>query len=157
MGTRWLTAKQQQSWRAYLIGSARLTERLEHDLRAHGLSLSEYEILVRLSEAPERTLRMAELAESVHHSRSRLTHAITRMERSGAIKRRHCDQDRRGVWAQLTEEGYARLVEIAPVHVQSVREAFVDLVDPDDFEAIGRAFRLVAEHTKCPTAASDED
>jgi DNA-binding MarR family transcriptional regulator len=154
MGTRWLTAKQQQIWRAYLIGSARLAERLERDLRANGLSLSEYEILVRLSEAPDRALRMAELADSVHQSRSRLTHTITRMELSGAIERHTCDHDRRGVWARLTDEGYARLVEVAPIHVAGVREAFVDLVDPADFEAIGRAFGLIAEQAKDQAAST---
>lgn len=148
MGTRWLTAEQQQIWRAYLFGSARLTERLERDLRAHGLSLSEYEILVRLSEASDRALRMAELAESVHQSRSRLTHTIARMEQAGTIERHTCDEDRRGVWARLTDEGYDRLVELAPIHVAGVRDAFVDLAEPVDFEAIGRVFSRVADHSK---------
>lgn len=140
---RWLTAEQQRVWRAYLLGTARLLDRLESDLRGVGLSLAEYEIMVRLSEAPERTLRMAELAESVQHSRSRLTHTVCRMEANGLVERLPCASDRRGVLARLTDKGYARLVEVAPLHVTGVREAFVDLVSPEDFAAIGRAFDAV--------------
>ena len=77
---RWLTAEQQRVWRTYLLGSARLSERLDADLRKSGLDLPEYEILVSLEEAPDRRLRMSELAAAVHQSRSRLTHTIARME-----------------------------------------------------------------------------
>jgi DNA-binding MarR family transcriptional regulator len=86
---------------------------------------------------------MAELAESVHHSRSRLTHTISRMESAGLVERRSCPSDRRGVLAKLTDEGYERLVEAAPIHVAGVRDGFVDLVSDADFEAIGRAFKAV--------------
>ncbi|REF37745.1 MarR family winged helix-turn-helix transcriptional regulator [Thermasporomyces composti] len=146
---RWLTAEQQRVWRNYLVGTACLMERLENDLRGIGLSLAEYEIMVRLSEAPERTLRMAELAASVHHSRSRLTHTVCRMEAMGLVERLPCPSDRRGVLARLTDAGYARLVEAAPIHVAGVREAFVDLVSPEDFAAIGRAFEAVRRASGC--------
>lgn len=141
---RWLDAEQQAVWRAYLTGAARLTERLEHDLHAHGLSLAEYEVLVRLSEAPNRQLRMSDLASMVSLSRSRLTHTAARMETAGLVRRTSCPDDRRGIFAQLTEEGYQRLVVAAPDHVAGVREAFVDVVDPADLVALGRAFRAVA-------------
>ena len=86
--TRWLTAQQQHAWRAYLVATTLLTERLDRDLREqHELSLPEYEILVRLSEAPRRQLRMAMLAESVSHSRSRVTHTVARMEQAGLVRR----------------------------------------------------------------------
>ncbi|MEQ7005543.1 MarR family transcriptional regulator [Actinopolymorpha sp. B17G11] len=140
---RWLTASQQRIWRTYLLGAAHLMERLDQDLAGLGLSLPEYEILVRLSEAPDRTLRMAELAESVHHSRSRLTHTVSRMETAGLVERHSCPSDRRGVLAKLTDTGYDRLVEAAPIHVAGVRDGFVDLVSDADFEAIGRAFESV--------------
>lgn len=150
MGTRWLSAEQQRIWRAYLLGNARLHERLEKDLRAHGLSLSEYEILVQLSEAPDRTMRMAELAYGVHQSRSRLTHTISRMERTGYVARFTCEVDKRGVFARLTDKGHAQLVEAAPSHVTGVREAFVDAADPEDFEALGRVFEAVIARTGGP-------
>ena len=120
-------------------------DRIDRDLRSIGLSMPEYEIMVRLSESPERILRMAELADSVHHSRSRLTHTIARMEAAGLVERRSCPSDRRGVLARLTDEGYERLVEAAPLHVAGVRDAFVDAVDPEDFVAIGRAFEAVTK------------
>ena len=90
MSTRWLTADQQKVWRTYLLGAARLNERLEADLQRAGLDLPEYEILVTLEEAPDRRRRMSELADAVHQSRSRLTHTIARMEKSGLVVRTTC-------------------------------------------------------------------
>ncbi len=140
----WLTADQQHAWRAYLRGTTHLMAQLDRDLNAaHELSLSEYEILVTLSESPDRRMRMAELAGALRHSRSRLTHTVTRMEADGLVVREACDDDRRGVWAQLTDAGFARLVEAAPTHVNGVRRYLVDAVDQDDFAAMGRVFESV--------------
>src|SRR5262245_39489324 len=110
MATRWLTPEQQRAWRSYLLGTTLLMERLDRDLRdKHELSLPEYEILVRLSEADGRSLRMAGLADSVKNSRSRITHTIARMERDGLVQRRQCESDGRGVEAVLTDAGFAKL------------------------------------------------
>jgi DNA-binding MarR family transcriptional regulator len=145
-GSRWLSATQQHDWRAYIQGSAKLTDALERDLKIrHGLSLAEYEILVQLSEAPERRLRMAELAASASQSRSRLTHTVARLEYKGFVTREDCASDRRGVFARLTEEGFLALAKAAVDHVSIVRDLFVDVVEPDDLQAIGRAFRAVAK------------
>ncbi|MDQ3165181.1 MAG: MarR family transcriptional regulator, partial [Actinomycetota bacterium] len=96
--TLWLTDPQQRAWRAYINGSTLLFERLDRQLREEfDLSLPEYEILVRLSEAPHRSLRMAVLASSVSHSRSRVTHTIARLESKGLVERRACPTDGRGV------------------------------------------------------------
>lgn len=146
MKTRWLDRDQQQAWRAYLVGTTLLMERLDRDLREkHDLSLPEYEILVRLSEAPDHRLRMAELADSVKNSRSRITHTIARMERADLVHRRQCASDGRGVFAMLTEKGQALLVEAAPSHVESVRTSLIDVVPAEDLIAVGRAFRVVAD------------
>ena len=143
--TRWLDASEQQDWRAFVNGVARLTDRLDRVLRdRHGLSMPEYEILVRLSEAEQRRQRMADLAQSVSHSRSRLSHTIGRLESDGLVRRESCEGDGRGVFAVLTEEGFAKLEAAAHDHVTSVREYFVDIIDPEDLVAIGRAFRAVA-------------
>ena len=142
-GPRWLSDEQQRTWRAYLLGSARLNEKLDIDLRQFGLDLGEYEILVTLSEAPDRRVRMSELAEAVHQSRSRLTHTITRMERSGLVERTTSSTDRRGVWAELTTDGFALLETAAPSHVEAVRRNFVEAMCPEDYEALGRAFAAV--------------
>ncbi len=146
MRTRWLNSDQQRVWRTYLLGTTLLMERLDRDLREkHDLSLPEYEILVRLSESADRRLRMAELADSVKNSRSRITHTIARMEREGMVVRRQCPSDGRGVFAHLTDAGYRKLETAAPDHVQSVRDALVDVVAEDDLAAIGRAFAAVAD------------
>jgi DNA-binding MarR family transcriptional regulator len=146
MVTQWLTTEQQRDWRSFLLGSTLLMDRLDRDLREHhDLSLPEYEILVRLSESEDRALRMAELADSVKNSRSRITHTIARMERAGLVVRKQCPSDGRGVIAHLTERGYAKLVDAAPDHVDSVRSALIDVVAPEDLAAIGRAFSTVAE------------
>jgi DNA-binding MarR family transcriptional regulator len=143
--TRWLDDDQQRVWRAWLLGTAVLNERLDAQLREHDLDLAEYEILVTLSESSDRQLRMAELADAVHQSRSRLTHTVTRMEKRGLIERTTCPVDRRGVWANLTDAGQELLTEAAPSHVECVRRNFVDAVAPDDYAAVGRAMRAILE------------
>ena len=144
--TRWLDADQQRSWRAYLVGTTLLMDRLDRDLREqHDLSMPEYEILVRLSEAPGRKMRMAELADSLNHSRSRLTHTVARMQADGLLTRESCGTDRRGVLAGLTEAGMQRLEAAAPTHVEGVREYLIDAMSADDLEAVRRAFTAVAE------------
>ncbi len=144
---RWLTAEQQRIWRAFLNGVARINDRLDAELRPFGLDLGEYEILVHLSESEQHALRMSDLAERVRQSRSRLTHTISRMEGKGLVSRTACPSDRRGVIAVMTDHGWRLLVEAAPAHVESVRRALVDPVEPDDFEALGRAMEAVTSVT----------
>ncbi|MDO5286217.1 MAG: MarR family transcriptional regulator [Actinomycetia bacterium] len=142
---RWLSAEQQTVWRSWLLARDRIERVLDAELRPHGLDLAEYEILVCLSEAPQRQLRMSELAAQVHQSRSRLTHTIGRMETDALVRRERAPRDGRGVLAVLTNEGLDLLVRVAPAHVASVRRVFVDAVDPDDFTAVGRAMRAVLD------------
>lgn len=139
----WLNSDQQQVWRSYLAAVTRIERTLDERLRPFGLDLGQYEILVDLSESPQRSMRMSDLAQAVRQSRSRLTHTVTRMESKGLILRTPCPEDRRGVVAVLTEAGSALLTEAAPAHVASVRDAFIDVIDPDDFAALGRAMAAV--------------
>lgn len=142
---RWLDAQQQVAWRAFLLGSARLNDALTRQLETDsGVSLSEYEILVRLSEAPEHTARMSELAASLLHSRSRLTHTVSRLERRGLVQRETCLVDGRGVNCRMTETGWQLLREAAPGHVRAVRENLVDLLTDEQFRAVGEAMARVA-------------
>jgi len=142
----WLDRQQQRSWRAFLVGTTLLMDRLDRDLREqHRLSLPEYEILVRLAEAEGHRMRMAMLADSVSHSRSRVTHTVSRMETAGLVVRDACVSDGRGVEAVLTDQGRAALESAAPTHVAGVRQFLVDLVDEDDFEAVGRVFDAVTD------------
>ncbi|MDL4773601.1 MULTISPECIES: MarR family winged helix-turn-helix transcriptional regulator [Thermomonosporaceae] len=141
---RWLDATQQRDWRAYVDGSVRLTEVMDRDLKTrHGLSVSEYEILVRLSEAPERRLRMAELADNASQSRSRLSHTCSRLESKGLVSRGSCPGDKRGVYAHLTDAGFDALDRASRDHVETVRAFLVDIIDPADLEAVGRVFTAV--------------
>ena len=142
----WLDQQQQRSWRAFLVGTTLLMDRLDRDLREqHRLSLPEYEILVRLAEADGNRMRMAHLADSVSHSRSRVTHTVSRMETAGLVARDACLSDGRGVEAVLTDQGRAALEDAAPTHVAGVRQFMVDLVDEDDFDALGRVFDAVTD------------
>jgi DNA-binding MarR family transcriptional regulator len=143
--TRWLDADQQRSWRGLVIGMTLLLDRLDADLRqGYDISLAEYEMLVRLSEA-DGVLRMAQLAEAMGHSRSRVTHTIARMEKAGLVERRTSRVDGRGVDALLTDKGMELLRAAAPLHVTGVRENLVDVADPDDFAALGRVMNTVAD------------
>ncbi|WP_024286862.1 MarR family winged helix-turn-helix transcriptional regulator [Cellulomonas sp. KRMCY2] len=142
---QWLTEDQQRHWRAFLLGSAQLTESLTRQLETEaGLSLSEYEILVRLSECEDHTLRMSELAASLVHSRSRLTHTVSRLETRNLVRRQTCLDDGRGVNCVMTEVGYALLEAAAPGHVRAVRAHLVDLLTPEQFRALGEAMAIVA-------------
>lgn len=144
--TRWLDPGQQADWRAFIVGSTLLMDTLDRELRtAHGISLGEYEILVRLSEMPDRTLRMAQIAESMRHSRSRVTHTVSRMEKAGLIRRESASDDKRGVDAVMTAEGLELLKMAAHTHVTGVRAHFVDLATPADFTAMGRVMNAVSD------------
>ncbi|HEV2797859.1 MAG TPA: MarR family winged helix-turn-helix transcriptional regulator [Nocardioides sp.] len=144
---RWLDDAQQHSWRALMMGMTLLMERLDEDLRREfGMSLTEYEVMVRLSERPGRAMRMAQLADAMAHSRSRVTHTVARMEAAGYITRGTTPEDGRGVVATMTDMGYDLLVRAAPCHVESVRRNLVDLVPDDDLAAVGRVFDRVADH-----------
>ena len=144
--TNWLTPEEQRSWRAWLNATQMLSDRLNRDLTTqHDLTLTDYEILVQLSEHPERRLRMSELADRTGFSRSRLTHQIDRMADAGLVERQQCTEDRRGSFAVLTEIGWQTIVKAAPDHVASVRENLVDLLGPTAFAQLGKACSAIVE------------
>jgi DNA-binding MarR family transcriptional regulator len=154
--TQWLDQDQQRSWRAYLVGTTLLMDRLDRDLREqHDISMPEYEILVRLSESPDHRLRMAVLADSVSHSRSRVTHTVARMEKDGLVTRSACASDGRGVEAVLTQKGFDLLEAAAPTHVEGVRQFLVDLAGEEDFAAVGRVFNAVTDRLIEANPAAD--
>jgi DNA-binding MarR family transcriptional regulator len=137
---RWLSPEEQRVWRAYLDVSLRLSERLNRQLIEDSqLTLAEYEILVQLSEHPQRQIRMAELADLAVHSRSRLTHTVRRLEHRGLVRREECLDDRRGILCVLMDEGFAVLEAAAPGHVEAVRSAMFDPLDPDEVQGLGVA------------------
>lgn len=140
---RWLSDSEQQAWRHFIDGTRRLLDRLERDLKSHGLSHDDYGVLVALSEADGGRLRMAELADQSVESRSRLSHHIGRMESKGLVRRESCPDDGRGSFAVLTDEGEALMAETAPLHVAGVRSYFLDQVRPDELGVISRAFARI--------------
>lgn len=145
--TRWLNEDEQRSWRAWLSASLLLHDRLNRELQARfGLTMADYEILVRLSEIPERRMRMSDLADVTLSSRSRLSHQIDRMEKAGLVERQNCTDDRRGAFAVLTDIGWSTLVATAPDHVASVRTHLVDQLTSKEFAALGAACQKVADH-----------
>jgi DNA-binding MarR family transcriptional regulator len=141
---QWLDAEEQQVWREYLRGSRLLEAALDHDLQAHGLQLSEYEILSMLSEQPDRRLRMSVIADLVVQSRSRLTHTAGRLENRGWVRREACSGDRRGVELVLTDTGFAEITRMAPTHVGSVRGNVLAHLSREDLLALGRAMTAIS-------------
>ncbi len=146
---RWLAAPEQSVWRAWLDVSRLLNERLSRQLiDDSGLSLADYEILVQLSEHPERAMRMSELASRAVNSRSRLTHTVARMEERGLVSRAPCPDDGRGVMCTLTDVGLQTIVDAAPGHVETVRTAMFDPLTAEDVAALGKALARVREQLR---------
>jgi len=152
---QWLDAHEQGAWREYLRASRLLEAALDRDLQAHGLQLSEYEILSMLSERPDRRLRMSVIADLVVQSRSRLTHTAGRLENRGWVRREACAGDRRGVELALTDTGFAEITRMAPTHVTSVRAHLLDHLSREDLLALGRVMSAVADGIE-GTGACDE-
>ncbi|MET8231251.1 MarR family transcriptional regulator [Micromonospora sp. NPDC005298] len=145
--TRWLNPDEQRTWRAYLTASRALMDTLDRELqRDAGMPHAYYEILVRLSEAPGRQLRMSDLAEAAGSSRSRLSHAVARLEAAGWVRREECPTDRRGQIAVLTDDGFATLAAAAPGHVEGVRRHLFDALSPAQVDQLRRISETLAEH-----------
>lgn len=143
---RWLSRDEQRTWQAYLNATTLLEDHLDRQLqRDAGMPHVYYGLLVQLSQAPERRLRMTELACGAKITRSRLSHAIARLERNGWVRREDCPSDRRGQNAVLTDAGYAMLAASAPGHVDAVRQAIFDRLTPEQVQALGETMEIIAE------------
>ena len=151
---RWLNTEEQQVWRSFLTATSGVFETLDRALQQDaGMPHAYYEILVRLSEAPDRTLRMRDLAARSSYSRSRLSHAVSRLEAAGWVTRVECDTDRRGLMAVLSDEGFAALEAAAPGHVETVRRLLFDPLTAEQVEQLGQiadAIRRGAAGESCP-------
>jgi DNA-binding MarR family transcriptional regulator len=146
-GVRWLDDAEQAAWRAFLAASQLLMDQLDRELQAEaGIPHTYYEILVRLSEAPDRAVRMSDLAERCQSSRSRLSHAVARLEDKGWVQRAAVPSDRRGAIARLTDEGFAALEAAAPIHVEGVRSHVFDQLRPAQVAALAEISQAIYEH-----------
>ncbi|MFD6333340.1 MarR family winged helix-turn-helix transcriptional regulator [Streptomyces niveus] len=143
---RWLSAEEQGVWQAYLQATTLLEDHLDRQLqRDAGMPHIYYALLVHLARAPQRQLRMTQLAKNAKITRSRLSHAIARLEKNGWVRREDCPSDRRGQNAILTDEGDAVLKRSAPDHVAAVRQAIFDRLGPEQVTQLGEIMRVLAE------------
>lgn len=152
--TRWLSPDEQRTWRSYIEANRLLNDALDRQLqRDAGMPHAYYEILVRLSDVPGHRLRMSELAHSSLSSRSRLSHAVSRLEERGWVRRESCPTDGRGALAVLTDEGFAVLEAAAPAHVAEVRERLIDRLTPEQVRQLGEIARAICAGTAEPGPA----
>jgi len=141
---RWLDAREQRAWQAFLAAGAVVGRRIEQQLKEQaGLSHLQYEVLVRLAAADGGEMRMAELADALYTSKSGLTYQIGQLEKSGLVRRRTCEVVH-GVYAGLTDAGRAKLVEVAPGHVATVRAHLIDVLDEAQLDHVAEALEKVA-------------
>ncbi|HEX2903679.1 MAG TPA: MarR family transcriptional regulator [Jatrophihabitans sp.] len=145
---RWLTAREQAAWRSFIEGSRALMDALDRQLQSDShLPHAYYEVLIPLSEAPDRQLRMSELAELARSSRSRLSHAVARLEERGWVERLDCPTDKRGQLARLTDAGMDTVVRSAPGHVAAVRKYLIDRLSPEQLRALGEIGEIMLAST----------
>jgi DNA-binding MarR family transcriptional regulator len=150
-----LSAQQMLAWRRFLLAHARVTRRLENDLvEERRLPLASYDVLVQLVEAPERRLRMSELAERVLLSRSGLTRLVDRLEREGLVRREACEDDARGLFTVLTDDGLRRLRGATPVHLRGISDYAVGRLDEDEAATLAELLgRFIDADALEPTAS----
>lgn len=146
MGTRWLDDDEQRAWRKFARVTTLLPAMLESQLqRDADLTHFGYWVLAALSEAPNRSLRMSELAFAANGSQSRLSHLVSRLEERGWIRRERVDCDGRGYLAVLTDEGYQKVVDSAPGHVEAVREYVFDKLTPEQVAQLEQISAILLE------------
>lgn len=140
-GKQNLTALELDAWRGFLRAHAGIVRGLDDELQAeHGLALTSYEVLLYLAEAPGKRLRMSELAASLLLSQSGVTRLVDRLEREGLVRRERCEEDARGFFAVLSQEGEARFRAVRPTHLAGVRRLFLDRLSADDQRALREAW-----------------
>ncbi|WP_217240413.1 MarR family winged helix-turn-helix transcriptional regulator [Streptomyces sp. AC555_RSS877] len=158
MTTRWLTPKEQRAWRAYIAATQLLEDAIDRQLQQEaGMPHLYYSILAYLSDVPERRLRMTDLAERLKITRSRLTYAVTRLEKDGLLRRENCRWDKRGSVAVLTDEGMAVLEQTAPGHVETVRASLFDRLTEEQVDQLEEICTGIAQGLQDDGARSAPD
>lgn len=154
---RWLNVEQQRIWRQVVGTYSRLIAQLDAELHErHGLRLSDYEVLMHLSETPERRLRMSELAQQLNLSPSGLTRRVDSLVRQGLVSRRACPSDGRGSFAVLTDAGQSKVTDAAVTHVEGVRRYVIEALPDGQLALLGTAFAQI-DHALAlrPTAPNE--
>jgi DNA-binding MarR family transcriptional regulator len=143
MATNWLTAQEMTAWRTYIETYGDLISAIERDLAEHGLTLGDYQVFVYLSEAPDRSMRMCDLADLLQLSPSGLTRRLDGLVKAGFVTREPSTYDRRVMLATLTPSGFAALEAAAPDHVASVRRHVFDHLDDEQVDALASIFQAI--------------
>lgn len=155
---RWLDAREQASWRAYLEMNASLAARLNREMQEQsGISIADFSVLVQLSEHVDARMRVLELARALGWEKSRLSHQLSRMQQRGLVERSNCDEDRRGAFVVLTDYGRQTVERAAPRHVEAVRRYVFDELNPVQVEALGVIARTVAERLAAACAGHEDE
>lgn len=150
--TAWFNDEEMRIWRGFVQASGLLVSQLTESLKAKaGLTLDDYEVLVHLSEADDRRLRMAELSQRLLHSQSRSTQRVDRLVKKGLVCREKCSDDGRGTFACMTDEGIRAIEAIAPIHVHDVRRLLIDLIEPSERAVIADVLERVALAARATT------
>jgi DNA-binding MarR family transcriptional regulator len=143
--TAWLTEQEEHLWRTWVVLNAELNAALQRQMQAEaGLSMSDYEVLVHLTDAPQGRIRVTELAALLQWERSRVSHHVTRMERRGLVERVECADDARGAFVAITAAGRSANAHAAPGHVRAVRQLVFDVLDADEVVELGRLLDKVS-------------
>lgn len=143
---KWLTAEEERAWRAYRRMRALLDLQITRDLSRAGLSDADYDVLSNLSESPGRQMRLKDLADHMLWSQSRLSHQLTRMQRRGLVSRAAEPTDGRAAVVGLSPGGWELIRAVAPRHVRSVRDSFLDVLSPAQVDALGEIAQTVVDH-----------
>jgi len=157
--TRWLDEREARAWRSFVQAESRLGATLQRKLQAEcGMSMPDYGVLVHLSEAEAEGGRMRAFAlgEAVQWEKSRLSHHLSRMERRGLIERQECPTDGRGAFIVITPAGRTAIEAAAPAHVAHVRRYLVDVLTPEQLEALGVISDAILQGLRADPSACDE-
>lgn len=155
---RWLDERENRAWRGYFQLALLLNLQISRDLAADsGLSFADYQVLVALSEEPERSKRAIELAEAMRWSKSKLSHQLDRMAARDLVRREELPGTGRAVLVVLTPTGLSTIQRAAPSHIASVRRNFIDLLTPEQLEAFATAAETVVTHLSDGSQASAPD
>ena len=154
---RWLNQREARAWRQFIVMQGQVRGRVGGRLqRETGLSEADYEVLVNLSEAADGRLRPTELGGATQWEKSRISHHVKRMEERGLVKRMACPTDRRGAFVVLTAAGRRAIERAAPLHVEHVREMFIDALTPAQLDALAEISEAVLARLADGPGACDE-
>lgn len=147
-GVKWLDSDEMRAWRSYITTSVDLMKALEHDVAPYGITMGDYQLLAMISEAPDRRLRLCDLADALRLSRGGLTRRMDGVLRNGLVARVQDQSDKRVAFAELTTKGWNLLKKVAPIHLQSVRDLMIDHLSRAEIKAIGNAFGKISANLR---------